>query len=261
MHTDPEVLALLALGEDDAASDAERMHVAECVACQQEVAELAHLAGVGRSAGGTSALVAPSPEVWSRITAELGFAARPVSDPAPLNGSTVPSSPATAIPPASPSPPPARPAERPRTGRRILTVALAAVLALVAGIGLGVAIQRQGEQGTVVGQAQLEALPAWSGASGRARLERAANGDRIMRVTITSPKPFTGDQQVWLIDSQQNDRMVPLGYLGAGESGFWTLPPSLDVSRFDLVDVSEEPSGDLNQAHSGNSIVRGPLEQ
>src|SRR3978361_1787429 len=72
MHTNPEVLALLALAED-VGTPAERLHIESCPACSEGVAELARIADVGRSSTASDLLSAPSPEVWARITAELGF--------------------------------------------------------------------------------------------------------------------------------------------------------------------------------------------
>ena len=72
MHTNPEVLALLALGEDTGTAG-EREHVETCEICAREVAELAHLTGVGRAVEDATPLESPSPEVWRRIQAELGF--------------------------------------------------------------------------------------------------------------------------------------------------------------------------------------------
>jgi hypothetical protein len=43
-----------------------------------------------------------------------------------------------------------------------------------------------------------------------------------------------------------------------GESGTFAVPAGLDLDRFRLVDVSDEPR-DGNPAHSGDSIVRGAL--
>ncbi len=43
-----------------------------------------------------------------------------------------------------------------------------------------------------------------------------------------------------------------------GASGTFTVPDGLDLSRYDLVDVSAEPY-DGNPAHSGDSIIRGKL--
>ncbi len=71
-HSDPEMLALLAMGET--VPDAEAQHVASCEACEQDVAELrrvVHLARAGTSGGFAEA---PSTDVWSRISADLGLA-------------------------------------------------------------------------------------------------------------------------------------------------------------------------------------------
>ncbi len=58
-HVDPDVLALLALGED-VASPEERSHVADCAACRAELANLRRTATVGRSALTSSGLLLTS---------------------------------------------------------------------------------------------------------------------------------------------------------------------------------------------------------
>ena len=72
MHTTPDVLALRALGED-VGEPLELAHLESCPVCFKEVAVLARLTDVGRSATARDAISAPSPEVWKRIRAELGF--------------------------------------------------------------------------------------------------------------------------------------------------------------------------------------------
>jgi hypothetical protein len=52
--------------------------------------------------------------------------------------------------------------------------------------------------------------------------------------------------------------LVSLGTLD-GSSGRFDLPAGLDLDQFSVVDVSEEQF-DGDPAHSGDSIVRGPLE-
>lgn len=49
MHTNPEVLALVALGERDAASAEELDHISHCATCGREVSDLGHLSQVGRT--------------------------------------------------------------------------------------------------------------------------------------------------------------------------------------------------------------------
>ena len=52
--------------------------------------------------------------------------------------------------------------------------------------------------------------------------------------------------------------LVSLGTLD-GTSGRFDLPAGLDLTQFSVVDVSEEQF-DGDPAHSGDSIVRGPLQ-
>ena len=82
MHTNPEVLALLALGEQTAATPSDREHIAGCEACSAEVDELAHLAGVGRSVDAQVRIETPSPDVWRRIATELNLSVRRLDGPA-----------------------------------------------------------------------------------------------------------------------------------------------------------------------------------
>lgn len=69
MHTDPELLALLALGEATGTAD-DRDHVAACPVCAGELAELTRVVELARSAADLT-LVDPAPHVWAAIRAEL----------------------------------------------------------------------------------------------------------------------------------------------------------------------------------------------
>ena len=66
-----------------------------------------------------------------------------------------------------------------------------------------------------------------------------------------------GFREVWLLKPDVSG-LVSLGTL-AGSSGRFDLPAGLDLDQFSVVDVSEEQF-DGDPAHSGDSIVRGPLE-
>ena len=138
----------------------------------------------------------------------------------------------------------------------MLSLALAAGLALLAGIGGTLAWQQFTSNDTVISSAPLEPLPAWSGAAGVATLEEDAAGNKILVITMETPRPVDGIQQVWLADSTAT-KMTPIGPLSQPGQRF-VLPEDLDVSRFPLIDISvQQPGGD--PAHSGNSIVRGTL--
>lgn len=69
MHTDPELLALLALGEDGGTDD-ERAHVETCPVCRAELDELRQVVTLARSAA-DEAMSEPSPRVWDAIRAEI----------------------------------------------------------------------------------------------------------------------------------------------------------------------------------------------
>lgn len=266
MHTNPEVLVLLALGEDSA-TQAERAHVETCPTCTHEVAELAHLAGVGRMVPDATPLEKPSPEVWRRIQAELGFTitSPPVDDSSPLAAES-PSTPATAGLAAGPSGATAEvhgadAAESP-TGtsrrRRALALALAAALVLIAGIGIGLGWNSLSRPTpTVVAEAQLTpASPAWDGSTGEAVVERRSDGQQFIVMHLETPRPVPGTRVVWLMDST-GKKMQTVGILTSAD-GEWSVPVNVDLEKFPVIDVSDEPF-DGNPAHSGESIARGTL--
>jgi hypothetical protein len=327
MHTNPEVLALLALGENPTSS-ADQQHLLNCAYCQAELADLRRVTRLAQHVDLSERLDTPPAVVWERIQEELaryaqpslqgaeGEAGSPMSSSAPErhgDAGLATSEPLTAptgrfdgIPvdqASEPSatdrsataerrPPPtsqarsraaeqegqgsqarqagarAQPAEpaqpsgtrgeatNPPGGRRAGYLALAAGLALFAGIGIGVAWDRWRQPGEVVGQATLEARPGWSGASGSAEVRQDSHGNRTLVVTLTTPQPVQGTRQVWLLTSDGG--MQPVGFIN-GDRGFWAIPNGMDLRRFAVVDVSDEPVNDSNVAHSGNSIVRGQL--
>ena len=69
MHTDPELLALLALGEQGGTEE-ERAHVRSCAVCAAELAELERVVALARSAA-DEAMNEPAPRVWEAIRAEI----------------------------------------------------------------------------------------------------------------------------------------------------------------------------------------------
>jgi hypothetical protein len=52
---------------------------------------------------------------------------------------------------------------------------------------------------------------------------------------------------------------VSLGVLDGANTGRFTIPPGLDLSRYPVVDISLQPF-DAGPAHSGHSAVRGTLQ-
>ena len=178
MHTNPDVLALLALGEQAGTAE-ERAHVDGCPVCLAEVAEFVRVAASGpeRDDRGTS-WETPRPRRSGRPSERSCTSARTLPRP-PRTGDT------TArgrryrglsgyVPPRTRLPLCRRRRRlrrcRPTTsrGRRARSWVLAAAVALVVGFGLGYAVDRFVQPAeTVIEKAQLQALPAWPGSKVR----------------------------------------------------------------------------------------------
>jgi len=260
-HLDPDEIALLALGEES--TDGADAHLAECPDCARQLVELGHVAELGRD---TRALELESPPaaVWTRIRDELGLE-EPVAAPVPLPVAEVesPSGPSSTPSSASGSTGSVATARhrperrrRRRTSRLVLT-AVAACAALVVGVAGGAWWQasQSGADPVVLASAELEAFPAWQGATGTAELEDV-DGGRELVVRLDAGGADDGYREVWLLAADAS-ALVPLGALD-GTEGRFAVPAGLDLAQYPLVDVSEEPL-DGDPAHSGDSIVRGPL--
>lgn len=230
-HIDPDVLALLALGEA-VADDAGRAHIAECPECEAELAKLSRAARVGRSTLDAELLV-PAPRVWERIADEVGVARE---------------SPALEVVPIRP---------RRRAGRGWAPFAIAAAVVGVLSVGGLAAWQFARPAASVVlASATLDAFPAWPEATGNAVVEESQDGSRFVNLTLDIPEDHDGYTEVWLISSDAT-RLISLGTV-EGNAGTFPIPAGVDLSIYDLVDVSAEPI-DGDPAHSGDSIVRGQL--
>jgi hypothetical protein len=260
-HVDDETLTLLALGED-VGTVADRQHVAACARCSDEVAALADVAVAARTSG---PLVAPPAHVWQSVADELALADRTqphavgpdaedprdaaahrvVADPGTEDGSGAghaAGAPAEVIP------------LRPRRRTWAWVAAAAAAGVLVGGVGTW-SVVRQPDL-DVVASAVLEPLPGWD-ALGEARVVTDESGRRVLAVDLDDDVPVDGFREVWLLRPDVSG-LVSVGTL-EGTSGRFELPDGLDLDEFSVVDVSQEHF-DGDPAHSGDSIVRGPLE-
>ncbi|WP_448004105.1 anti-sigma factor [Agromyces bauzanensis] len=248
-HIEPDELAVLALEghEPDAAV---RDHLDECAECLAEYEAFARTAALGRGGASDHAGELPSPSVWAGIHAELALDPALAADP--LAGA--------APPPAPPTTPAPAPSPRRGGGTRWWTFALAAaVLGILAGVGIGFGIAQTASPPpqTVLARAALEPFPGWE-ASGEALVEEDADGGRSIVVDLDSPVPSGAVREVWLIRSDASG-LVSLGLLD-GASGRFTVPSGIDLAEYPIVDVSAEPL-DGEPAHSGDSIVRGELHE
>ena len=247
-HMSPDALALLALGEHVAES-ADRGHLADCPQCSEEFNALAHTAAVGRTTLGAGDLAVPSSRVWSRIVEELALTSKLASA----------SEPNPSPEPASDSEPAPAPVITLRPRRRWMS-AVIGVAAAVALVLAGVTAWQTFRPApvSVLATATLDAFPDWVGSSGSATVEEQPDGARIVQVSFEAPAPQDGYREVWLITTDTT-RLVSLGVV-RGVTGAFTIPDGVDISTYDLVDISDEPY-DGNPAHSGNSIVRGQLRE
>lgn len=255
-HSDPDELAMLALGEEVPAAVTE--HLATCAECAAELESLAEAAALIRSARGEELVAAPE-SVWAGISNELGLASSPVEEtrtapevlsaPPEDSSGTAESEEGVVVDLAS------RRSSRPWTW-----IAAAAAAGVVVG-GVGASwIDRLGPaepEPAVVAQAPLDPLPAWTGASGKAVVHEGPDGSRTLVLDVTGEVPENGFREVWLIDREVT-RLVSIGVL-EGPQGSFVIPSGIDLSDFAVVDVSQEDF-DGDPAHSGDSIVRGVLD-
>jgi hypothetical protein len=248
-HTDPEILALRALGETaGTAHDAE--HAVSCAHCQAELARLTEVVRLARDVDPGETLQAPPPQVWDRIAAATGVSV-PLDKPA-LNGSALNGS-APAKEPAAP--------QRAARPRRRLAGALAAVAAgLVIGIGgtIGIAQVVKSPPTHVVARIELSPLPQfpqWQGTTGTAVMRATASQQQLVVILRAPARP--GFYEVWLL-ARDGVSMISLGDLSSDHTGTFTMPPGVDLRDYSRIDISLQPF-DGNTQHSKTSVVRGSL--
>jgi hypothetical protein len=236
-HADPDQLAGLALDPTDGPDDV-REHAATCPEC---AGMLAAFTGVRRRAG-ADALVAPPARVRAQVLADVRAGDLP--EPVAL---------------------PVQAEQPPRSGIPLWLAAVAAALALLAGVGLGrwgtgateapEAVVPPVDTGTVVAAATLTALDS-DADRGEARAVQSEDTFTI-RVSATELGDEPGVREVWLINVD-GVRMVSIGLLAAGDDGEFAVPMELIDEGYRIVDISVEPD-DGDPTHSGVSLARGEL--
>jgi Anti-sigma-K factor rskA len=261
-HTDPEILALRALGEM-AGTAADVEHLARCALCEAELGRLAEVVTITRG-GAAECLESPPRQVWDRIAAAIG-----ASDPqAPgpeavtrLDGQ---------LPRLDGRLPRhgVRPAGRgARRGRRRIWPPgrLGAVLAglaagLVIGIGSTAGITQLARPPAVqvIARTELRPLPQfpqWHDAAGTAVM-RASAASQVIQITLKAP-PKPGFYEAWLL-GRDGTSMISLGDLSASRTGTFAIPPGTNLGFYSRIDISLQPFNGRT-AHSRTSVVRGSL--
>jgi hypothetical protein len=244
-HIDPREVALIALGMVSPSSGDTR-HFGRCLRCSNVRRQYARVVAVARAVAQTEQLAAPGPQVWLAIRAQLGLAAA-------MPGDRLTEVVAAHRPENSTAP------RGRRTGRKARAIAAALITTiLLVAIVVGAIVWPSvtPTRARVLASATLDGMPAWPDAAGTAVAQERPDGSRELQVTVREPATRGTTREVWLHASDGSD-MVSLGFLD-GASGLFAVPDGLDLAEWSLVDVSDEPP-DGNPAHSGNSIVRGPL--
>lgn len=221
MHTDPEVLSLLALGEQVGTGE-DRLHVGACPECSGELSDLHRLVSLGRSVRAESAMAVPSPDVWARIRDELDF--EPALEP------------------------PAEQAPFPHAVDR---------QSLLSIIKAAVSEPSRGSADESVAHATLAPIESlWAGASGEAVLATDELGRRILQVAVHANLPSSGLRQAWLVHRHDPRLKQTLGILD-GPYGVWSVDRSIDLEQYAILDISQQGASETE--HSGQTIVRGQL--
>ncbi len=254
MHSDPELLAMMALEEPDIPADA-IAHVDACPECRDELESLRRVAHLARSGSPLDdRLEQPDPSVWTRISTTLAL--DPAVGPSRAAVASSPDAHA-ALAPAPLRRMQPRPPRRRRARRWAVALSVAAAVVVGAGIA-GIAIVRVNTSvpESVTTRASLTALPRWTGSRGVALVERSTGGEREVVVSLTVSHGASGYREVWLM-SRDLTKLISIGVL-SGTKGRFILPADVSLKAYPVVDISEEPL-DGNPAHSGDSIVRGTL--
>ncbi|GIM67962.1 hypothetical protein Aco04nite_08610 [Winogradskya consettensis] len=184
------------------------------------------VAEIGARGPAASDLPAPPERIWRTIEAAIADSGR---SPAPVR--------------------------RARRQRRRRLIAVAAVVLALAGTVVADRIVRRAPAQTVIAQAALSPLATVTAqASGSVRVL----SDGKMRVEVRHLPLTAGFHEVWLLDPDDLTRMVAIGTLPDRPDAVLPVPPGIDMNRYRLVDISDEPD-DGDAAHSGRSLLRGTL--
>jgi Anti-sigma-K factor rskA len=154
----------------------------------------------------------------------------------------------------------------PRRERRSPFLYLLPVLALLAAVGLIVALSSGGgddessEQATQrapdkAPEPKAETIRLTTVGSGRAGGTATLTGDRLQLTLRNLPAPGDGVYTVWLYNS-----LIDAKQLSTVKGSKVTVTLPKDADKYEFLDVSLEPR-DGNPNHSGQSVLRAPLSK
>jgi hypothetical protein len=149
--------------------------------------------------------------------------------------------------------------DRPTDRRTMWQVAVAAAVGLVLGAGVTwLVADKSSTAPTVSGNVKTSALAGIGGntTSGQISLVERSGSAPAITINIDTLDRGAGFLEAWLLDADTGG-MVALGVVD-GTKGTFTVPPSLNLSRYSQIDISREPF-DGDPAHSTVSLARGPV--
>ena len=222
-HCDPEVLALVSLGEATLSSE-DATHMNTCTECRDDVQSFAAVVQGVRSQGQTQ-LSEPPERVWQSVRASITTENPPVS-----------------LPSAS---------------RRVAYLAaVACVVAILGGFFLGRTMS-SGVSGTQVAAAKLATLPGFPASTAGQATLLENNGTYALDVETSGLPKTSGFYEVWLMGTDSG--LVAVGTVSSTPGHtVLPLPVGFPVEQFPVVDISDEPF-DGKPEHSSVSVLRGEL--
>jgi hypothetical protein len=152
---------------------------------------------------------------------------------------------------------PTQQARQRRWQRSTIALLSAAAGLLVLALSVSTFLALRSSSGSGLRQADLVAI------GGHRGIGSAELSGRSIEVSLAGDAPPENTfYEVWLLDvDEEAEEVVAVHSLGpVGTDGTYTIPESIDLTRFDVVDVSIEELDD-NPDHSGNSILRGALAE
>lgn len=265
-HYDDVTMAMLALGETQAADD-NAAHLSTCAQCRDDVDELRSVVSLGRELEPDYSAVAPPPQVWSRIVDELGLSVTDVPQtPVDRNASNTAN---VVLPAAATSEAvdaqvvPLQPRRDRSTMSRLVSLGAAAAVGLIVGAGGTWALGRSPSElsptpAVPMATAALTALDI-PDTSGTAVLQVKSPAQRAITVRVSNLPVEAGKfYEVWLMDPSDS-HLVALGVLGVDGRGAYVVPAGLDLAQYTAIDVSLQPMNG-SPLHSSVSAVRGIMK-